>query len=147
MKLFILFIVLLYTYADFHTKNKECGVLKAHFNDPTPAAYIGGQSDIFTQISITLDVAGTAKVEGAVSYYGNEYGGPLNMTVSFDLKDATLTTVATTGDFVPSLGWNTVDFTSFVAKGTEKTHLVYITLGQGFGYVIPYSGYIKYLPK
>jgi hypothetical protein len=140
--LILTFFFLLFAQNGLNIKKETCGVLKAHFNNPTPAEWTAGNTNAFTQIVITTDVAETAKVECVVSYFGYTS----TMPVRLDLKDSSLTTLATTGDFIPIAGWNTIDFTSFTAKGTGKTFTVWITTGSGTGKIILYSGYLKYLP-
>jgi hypothetical protein len=150
MKVLLLFALLISLFAQNSiinikpiTQKETCGVITSHFNNPSPAEWTAGRPEWFTQITTTTEVAGTAKVEGVISYFGHP---STTFPVRLDLKDGSHVTIATTGDFIPSVGWNTIDFTSFTSKGTGKTLTVWITTGSGSGKMTLHSGYIKYLP-
>jgi hypothetical protein len=105
-------------------------VLKSQFTNPTPTVRTQSQSNLNEGIA-TFEVDGTTKLAGTVIYFGTTPG----MTIRYDIRDLTNSgggfagvIVATTGDFTPSAGFNEVNFNSFPATGSGKSHVLLVIL-------------------
>lgn len=95
-------------------------ILKSQFINPAPGGVTQSQTDV-NECIITLEINETTITAGSVTYFGSVP----TMSIRYDIKDLTNSTssfggviVATTGDFIPSSGFNTVAFSSFPAIGS-----------------------------